>query len=206
MFNVKNLYIICSMFCCCSAVITLHAQTPYYSLKLSVNDTSANNFNYNITAYDVSFQYTPVVPSGDYWFGNDTSVLNWNALPDSLINSSSVKKLSSAPGKSFEYGNQQMVWENIITFIITRQRADTKNNEPAITDTMIIVMPVLLKSFVTFIDPGTVPFKKGYYEILSGFIYESSNWLKITLPANLVWQNTDFEARKIRLDPRSFPK
>ena len=184
----------------------LYAQSPYSSVKFVLCDTSQKNYIYTIKEYVCNFAYEPVVPSGDYWFGKDTSKLNWRNLPDSLINSLGCKKVNAVEGKTFEYGNQQMIWEHIITLTITRQNIDLKNDEPAIYDTMVVVMPVLLKSFVTYIHLGTIPFKEGYFEILSGFIYDSSDWLKITLPADFQWQSVGFEERKIKINPGSFPK
>ena len=184
----------------------LYAQSPYSSVKFELSDTSQKNYIYTVNEYICSFNYEPVVPSGDYWFGKDTSTLNWKSLPDSLVNSISVKKISSAKGKTFEYGNQQMIWEHIITLTITRQNIDLKNDEPAIYDTMVVVMLVLLKSFVTYIDLGTIPFNKGYYELLEGFVYDWSDWLKISLPAVINWQSVGFDDRKIKINPHSFGK
>ena len=90
---------------------------------------------------------------------------------------------------------------------ITRQIADTKIDEPVKYDTMIIVFPVIINSFVTYIDLGTIEFNMGYFEIINEFKYKTSgNDLKITIPKNLKWNNVDYENRKIRIYPKKYPK
>ena len=66
----------------------VYSQSPYYSVKFSVGSTDRiegiDFFKIELTT--CRFEYDPVIPSGDYWFGKDTSVLDWDNLPDSLIN------------------------------------------------------------------------------------------------------------------------
>ncbi|MEO8514024.1 MAG: hypothetical protein ABI543_10720 [Ignavibacteria bacterium] len=123
-----------------------------------------------------------------------------------MINSLSCKKAGSTEVTVFEDGSQQMKWENIFSITITRQKTNRKTDELVKYDTMIIVFPVLLKSFVTYIDLGAVEFKEGYYELIDEFLYDSNDWLKLTLPKDRKWKSINFEDRKIKIDPRSFPK
>ncbi len=185
---------------------SLFSQTPYYSLKLNITDTETKDYIYLIKEHVCKFDYKPVIRSGDYWFGKDTSTLNWKSLPDSMYNSLSCKKVTEVEGKNFKNGNQQMIWEHIFSLTITRQIADSKIDELVKYDTMIIVFPVLLKSFVTYIDLGAIEFNKGYYELIDEFVYDPNDWLKITLPKDHKWRGVDFEERKIKIDPRTFPK
>lgn len=196
----KMFYIICAAIYFCITVPTILSQSPYSSVKFELSDTSQKNYTYTVNQYICNFNYEPVVPSGNYWFGKDTSKLNWRNLPDSLINSLGCKKVNAVEGKIYEYGNQQMISEHIITITITRQRSNRKTDEDVKYDTMIIVMPVLLKSFVTYIDLGTITFNKGYYS-LEGFVYDWSDWLKISLPAVINWQSVGFDDRKIKINP-----
>ncbi len=185
---------------------SLISQTPYYSIKFNLTDSSKESYLYSIKEHVCEFDYKPVVRSGNYWFGKDTSTLNWNSLPDTIYNTLSCKKVAEVEGKNFKHGNQQMIWENIFSLTITRQKADRKTDELVKYDTMIIVFPVLIKSFVTYFDLGTIAFNKGYYEIIDEFIYDTNDWLKITLPPDLKWKSIVFAERKIKIDPRTFPK
>jgi hypothetical protein len=152
---------------------SLFSQTPYYSLKFNITDTSKISYMYSITENLCKFDYKPFIASGDYWFGKDTSTLNWENLPDTMYKLLSCKKVTDADGKRFEHGNQQMIWENIFSLTIIRKKANGKRYEPYKYDTMIVVFPVIIKSFVTFIDLGNIEFNKGYFELIDEFIYNT---------------------------------
>ena len=65
----------------------LYSQSPYFTMSFSITDENSlyNAPDYKIEVTTCKFDYAPVVPSGDYWFGKDTSLLNWENLPDSMI-------------------------------------------------------------------------------------------------------------------------
>jgi len=169
-----------------------YSQSPYYTLKFSVTESPWGEMNlpaFDITVETCSFEYKPDVLSGDYWFGKDTSQLNWNNLPDSMYNVLSCIE-SKKLGDSYDNSNQDMVWENIYKIRIV------KNNR----DTMTVVYPVLIKSFVTFMDLGKIPFTKGYFELTRDMVYSSDKYLSITLPENYVWKSISYEDRKIKIN------
>ena len=157
---------------------TLYSQSPYFTLSFSVEDEPAlnNNADYKIELTTCRFDYDPVIPSGDYWFGKDSSQLNWENLPDSMI-----KKLSCntviTDGSHYENSNQSMVWENIYAIKIVRN----------LSDTMLIVFPVKIKSFVTFIRLGSIPFKTGLYDLTDIISYTFKEWLYLEIPQNYQW-------------------
>ena len=157
---------------------SLYSQSPYFTLSFSVEDENSININteYKIEVTTCRFDYDPVIPSGDYWFGKDTSLLNWESLPDSMI-----KKLScnttETKGAQYENSNQAMVWENIYAIKIVRN----------ITDTMLIVFPVKIKSFVTYIKLGSIPFKTGLYDLTDIITYTFKEWLYLEIPNNFKW-------------------
>lgn len=159
----------------CSAAYT---QSPYYSLRFSVGDAGNINHNdeYVIDVTTCRFNYDPVVPSGDYWFGRDTSQLDWQNLPDSVLKTISCVN-SVINGSAYEHSNQAMVWENIYAIKIVRNSSDT----------MLIVFPVKIKSFVTFISLGDIPFKRGFFDLTNDIIYSYNQWLRLDIPENYSW-------------------
>ncbi len=156
----------------------LYSQSPYFTMSFSIADENSlfNAPDYKIEVITCKFDYAPVVPSGDYWFGKDTSLLNWDNLPDSLI-----KKLecstSEIQGSSYENSNQAMVWENIYAIKIVRN----------LSDTMLTVFPVKIKSFVTYIKLGSIPFKTGLYDLTDIITYTFNEWLYLEIPNNYKW-------------------
>jgi hypothetical protein len=156
----------------------LYSQSPYYTINFSVSDegTINNNADYKIEITTCRFNYDPVIPSGDYWFGKDTSLLNWDNLPDSMIQKLTCST-AETKGSNYEYSNQAMVWENIYAVKIIRN----------LSDTMFIVFPVKIKSFVTFIKLGVIPFKRGLYDLTETITYTFKEWLYLELPENYKW-------------------
>lgn len=171
-----------------------YSQTPYYSVKFSIIDDPKENIVYTVSERVCKFDYKPVVPSGDYWFGKDTSVLNWNSLADSMYSLLKCTDKPSVKGKEFKDGEQSMIWETIFTLAITRHKANNPD------DTMTIVFPVLVKSFVTFINLGNIEFKPGYFELTDNLIYNTKDNVSVSLPENFVWVSVDFENRKIKIN------
>lgn len=173
----------------------IYAQSPFYSIKFSVVDDEAASHTYTISRQVCEFDYTPVINSGDYWFGKDTSMLNWNSLPDTMYKLLKCGDESLGNGMIYENSNQAMVWENIYKFKIIRTGKNTGTS-----DTMTIVFPVLLKSFVTFIKLGTIRFAPGYYEPIYDFKYSYDEYLNIKLPEGYTWNSINFEDRKIKIN------
>lgn len=156
----------------------LYSQSPYYSLKFSVGDSGTINHNdeYVIDVTSCQFDYDPVVPSGDYWFGRDTSRLDWKNLPDSVLKTISCVNFVKN-GSVYENSNQAMVWEIIYAIKIVRNSSDT----------MMIVFPVKIKSFVTFMDLGNVTFKAGIFDLTDDIVYSYNQGLKLEIPVGYNW-------------------
>lgn len=182
--------------CTCFLARFSYSQSPYYTIKFSVTDASSGGYVYTIAKQVCEFDYKPVINSGDYWFGRDTSTLNWNNLPDSMYTLLKCGDESVEKGMVYEDSNQSMVWENIYRFRIIRRKAETT----AASDTMTIVFPVLLKAFVTFINLGSIPFTPGYYEPIYDFKYSQDNHMSMSLPEGYPWKSILYEERKIRLN------
>jgi hypothetical protein len=157
---------------------SLYSQSPYFTLSFSVEDEFSlnNNADYKIEVTTCQFEYDPVIPSGDYWFGKDTSLLNWDNIPDTMIQKL-ICNTAETKGSNYEYSNQAMVWENICAIKIIRN----------LSDTMFIVFPVKIKSFVTFIKLGVIPFKRGLYDLTETITYTFKEWLYLELPENYKW-------------------
>ncbi|MBL8016744.1 MAG: hypothetical protein JNK43_05695 [Ignavibacteria bacterium] len=156
----------------------LYSQSPYYTLKFSVGDSGTINHNdeYVIDVTSCQFDYDPVVPSGDYWFGRDTSRLDWKNLPDSVLKTISCVNFVKN-GSVYENSNQAMVWEIIYAIKIVRNSSDT----------MMIVFPVKIKSFVTFMDLGNVTFKAGIFDLTDDIVYSYNQGLKLEIPVGYNW-------------------
>lgn len=168
------------------------AQTPYYKIEFSIYDGLGSAFE--ITSQHCEFDYKPFIKSGDYWFGKDTSALDWSNLPDSMYSRLECKRNAPVKGDKFTEGIQSMIWERIFSFSIVRDR---KANT---ADTMIIVFPVLVKSFVTYINLGEIEFKRGYFELTDKLIYNTKDNLVVTLPESFIWESAAFESRKIKIN------
>lgn len=50
---------------------TLYSQSPYFTMSFSVEDESTLNVKADYKIETCRFDYDPVIPSGDYWFGKD---------------------------------------------------------------------------------------------------------------------------------------
>jgi hypothetical protein len=172
----------------------INSQTPYYSIKFSMIDTSGEKNVYSISERICRFDYKPFIRSGDYWFGKDTSALDWDNLPDSMYNLLKCDDKPDVSENEFKSGGHQMVWENIYIFTISKTDPGSAENK------MIIVFPVLVKSFVTYIDLGKIEFKKGYYELTNSLIYSTENQVSVFLPEGFEWGSIPFENRKIRIN------
>ncbi len=173
------------------------SQTPYCSIKFTILDAPENenpSGTFTITEKMCEFNYKPVVPSGDYWFGRDTSVLNWNDLPEEMYTLLKCNE-NAVKGANVEYSVQHMSWEKIFQYKIVRK------NFSGTQDTMTIVFPILVKGFVTFFDIGNILYKPGYYELIKNIVYTSSdNGVTLTLPGNYIWTSINFEDRKIKIN------
>lgn len=163
------------LFLCIS---TLFSQSPYFTMSFSISDENSLNTaaEYSIVLTTCRFDYDPVIPSGDYWFGKDTSVLNWENLPDSMIKKL-VCSTAETKGSAYENSNQAMIWENIYAIKIVRNSADT----------MLIVFPVKIKSFVTYIKLGSIPFKTGLHDLTDVVTYTFKEWLYLEIPPDYKW-------------------
>jgi hypothetical protein len=179
--------------------VFLLSQTPYTSIKFSVIDNPGNeNPAGKITIYEkvCEFDYEPVVPSGDYWFGKDTSQLNWDALPDSMYNRLNCKEYIIDSAEVY-YSVHHMAWEEIFCYKIVRE------NHLGIKDSMTIVFPILVKSFVTFLNLGLIPFKPGYFELTNAIVYTAdpvSKKVSFSFPADYKWESIEYKDRKIKLE------
>jgi hypothetical protein len=154
------------------------AQSPYYSLLLSIKDDTTADKN---SAYKI---YHRLCVSderiiGDF-FTNDTSNINWNDPPPEFFNSLKCIETSELISHQFKYSDQVMMYEMIVHLMIIDEISQ---------DTMQIVFPVKIKSFVTSIDLENIPFKKGIYEIDNGLEYSLDGMrLRMKLRDDYEWR------------------
>lgn len=182
------------LFCSCTAF----SQSPFFSIKFNVSSPPGEQIlskSYQIIDKTCSFNYKPEIISGDYWFGKDTSKLDWESLPDSMYSKLECGKENITDGAKYENSDQDMIWEKIYCFKIIET-----GNQKKSPDTMTIVFPVLIKSFVTLINLGGIQFSPGYFELTNVLLYKtgSDSYLHISLPEAHTWKSVKFEERKIK--------
>ncbi len=195
----KPLIILIAAMIIAALAVPAASQTPFTNIKFRVIDNPGNeNPAGKLTIYEkvCEFDYEPKVPSGDYWFGLDTSQLNWDALPDSMYKRLNCKE-HVIDSQEVNYSVQHMAWEEIFRYKIVRI------NYLGIADSMTIVFPILVKSFVTFLDLGQISFTPGYFE-LTGIIKYSTNTeskkVSFSFPTDHRWESMDYANRKIRIE------
>ncbi|MBZ0201996.1 MAG: hypothetical protein K8I03_03160 [Ignavibacteria bacterium] len=176
----------------------LLSQSPFYSIKFNVNPSpfAPENASYSVSWQSCEFDYDPVIPSGNYWFGNDTSALSWSNLPDSFYGKVTCSNPDTGYSQAFEVSNQAMMWEKFLKFTITKTYPENGSSS-----TMIIVFPVLIRAFVTYIDLGQFFFNEGYFELTDDIVYkiDDKKHVHLSLPKNYSWKKIDIEKRKIKL-------
>jgi hypothetical protein len=116
-------------------------------------------------------------------FSHDTSSVDWKNIPDSLtknlICAENLTITKESYVVNYEYSNQNYAFESLFIFIIQRNKCGK-------TETMKISFPVIISSFVTFIDLGKIYFVPGEFYLTDELNYSltQNDYLKITLPEN----------------------
>ncbi len=148
------------------------AQSPYLSVALLMTDTSKT--------YVIEMKLTELKRGTKYndWFKHERSTIDFTALKDSDFVKSDYLETYNNDNRTFKYtwGNQKMGFEVVIVMRILQG----DNEKP-----MFVIVPIMTKSFTTFIKILNVPFKAGtYYEL---FIKdEFSSGLKLTHDFNII--------------------
>ena len=130
------------------------AQSPYLSAALIMEDTSK--------MYDIDMKLVKLKNGTKYsdWFKPERSTIDLTALKDSDFVKSDYLGTYNNDGKAtyrYNWGNQKMAFEIVIVIRIKQENTQ----EP-----MYVVVPVMTKSFTTFVKISNVPFKAGnYYEL-----------------------------------------
>ena len=129
------------------------AQSPYLSVALIMADTGK--------IYDINMKLVKLKNGTKYkdWFSHEKSTINLAALKDTDFVKSEYWGTYNNNNRTYRYnwGNQNMAFETVIVFRVKQENA----KEP-----MYVVVPVMTKSFTTFVKILNVPFNSGsYYEL-----------------------------------------
>jgi len=168
----KKLLLIPAFFCCYAAL----AQSPGLTVKLAIDSVKAGGVHFKI---EMKFCEPLKRSKMSGYFTNDRSAINFNKLTEKditcvdYIDNDEVKR----PFYKYRFSNQVFAWEKIIVWKISASTRDWR--EP-----MYLILPVKIKSFVTFIEINNVEFEAGKYIWLDEegeIITDKSQHLKVSL-------------------------
>lgn len=156
---------------------SVFAQSPYYEINISVKKEPGDSSVYK---YIHSFCTPPEWSNKGETYESDTSAIEWN-LSAGYIDSLKCSEVKSESDSIYSYGNKIMVYEYIIKVIVIRERE-------GIRDTMKIIFPVKIRSFVTLVDMTNIPFHSDTYNMANDMVY-TVNGMEMTIkPAkNFQW-------------------
>lgn len=140
----------------CLAIFAFNAkaQSPYLSVALTMADTTK--------IYVIDMRLIKIKNATKYkdWFTHEKSAINLTVLKDTdFVKSDYLEKYNNDEKATYRYnwGNQKMAFETIIVIRIKQEN---------IKQPMYIVVPVMTKSFTTFVQIVNVPFiADTYYEL-----------------------------------------
>jgi hypothetical protein len=154
------------------------SQSPYYSMKVSIKQEPGDNYTYRY--FHTICQPKEWSTRGDT-FDHDTSRLSWDNLSIEYLSGLECKDLESESDSIYFYGNQMMVYENIMKVTVVRSGAGA-------ADTMRMIFPVKIKSFVTYINITNIPFYNKTYDLTNDMEYSIKGmYLSIKPAADYEW-------------------
>lgn len=139
------------------------AQSPYYSIKVSIKKEAGDKHTYE---YYHTLCIPPELSTDGDTFDHDTSKLDWQNLSKEFLNSFECRELGSETDSIYVFGNQMMVYENLAKITIVRTGGGTQ-------DTMSMIFPIKIKSFVTFINIRDIPFNNKTYDMTNDMVYST---------------------------------
>jgi hypothetical protein len=147
----KKLLLIPAFFYCCAAL----AQSPGLTIKLRMDSVKANGIHFNIEMKLCE----PVKRSKvNGYFTNDRSIINFKKLSENDIVCESYIENGDVtnPYLNYRFSNQVFAWEKIIVWKINASTRDWRKP-------MYVILPVKIKSFVTFVEIADVEFEEGKF-------------------------------------------
>ena len=130
---------------------TAFAQSPGLAIHFKVDSIKTGGLGFKI---EMKFcEPLKRTPSKSY-FTNDSSTIDFKKLTEKDISCKSYIGNYNNSSYHYYFSNQVFTWEKIIIWKISAASRDWK--EP-----MYVVLPVKIKSFVTFIEIDNVEFEPG---------------------------------------------
>lgn len=148
----KKLLLILGLFYCMTAA----AQSPGLTAHLRMDPVESGSIQFKIEMKICKPLKTTEVK--DY-LTNDSSTLDFKALTEKDMLCRRYMGNSAGADSFYHYyfSNQVFAWEKFMIWKITNI------SSRGVVDPMYVIMPVKLKSFVTFIEVNDVPFEDGRF-------------------------------------------
>lgn len=136
------------------------------------------NSTYTINLEQCKFYKTEIK------YTQDTSKTDWKNLPEEISRNMICKEIDSRKSNSYVtkyyYHNHDYAFENLIKINIYREKCNK-------SDTMSIVFPIRISSFVTMVKFGVLYFYPGKYDLTDDMEYKKENgYLNILPKANVL--------------------
>jgi hypothetical protein len=159
----------------------LFAQSPYYIFNVSIKqEQGTEKARFNFLHRVCPFSFTQMKGSV---FENDTSGVDWSKFNYDTIKSAKCFEVTADNDTSLNYGNQWRVYEHVLYTRITNPAADT----------MEIIIPVKINSFVTYVSLKNIPFRKGKFVLNDNMVYmpdaDESMYMHVQVSNDYKWDN-----------------
>jgi hypothetical protein len=158
------------------------SQTPSFSVEFRLEEIMYHGDTCNST-YTISLERCKFYDA-DIKYTQDTSRIDWKNLPEDISRKMSCKEISNRENKSYitdyYYQNHDYAFENLIKINIYREKC-------AKSDTMSIIFPIRISSFVTMVKFGILYFYPGRYDLTDDMEYiKNSGYLNILPKENIL--------------------
>ncbi len=129
------------------------AQSPGLIIHLRIDSVKTGGLGFKI---EMKFCDPVIKTKAGTYFTNDSSTIDFRKLTEKDIGCTPYKQNSNKSSYHYYFSNQVFAWEKIIIWKISAASRDWK--EP-----MYVILPVKIKSFVTFIEIKDVEFEAGKF-------------------------------------------
>jgi hypothetical protein len=145
----KSVLFVLAFFYCYGAI----AQSPGLIIHFDVDSIKADGLNFKI---EMKFCEPLKRTQSKSYFTNDSSTIDFKKLDAKDISCESYISNYNSNAYHYYFSNQVFAWEKIIIWKLSAASGDWK--EP-----MYVILPVKIKSFVTFITVKDVAFEPGKF-------------------------------------------
>ncbi|MFA5405307.1 MAG: hypothetical protein WC358_10270 [Ignavibacteria bacterium] len=159
------------------------SQSPSFSVKFRLEEIMYDDDTFN-SKYTVILERSRY-NEADINYRQDTSKIDWKNLPYEIskdLNSKIIYKVeNNSFVTDFYYHNQDYAFEYLVSIRIFREKCNKY-------DTMDLKFPIIISSFVTMVNFGTLYFYPGMYDLTDNMIYtkDVNNYLQIKPKVNIL--------------------